>query len=135
MGNVEVLDAERVQLFIGSREQALEAANWDADQYEVKTIISHRGDPTKRSTLEFLVEFADGDKVWIGYGIGNNNISKTVQFESYCRSKPKLFLLLFTEREARKLISERNKKQITSLEAGSIFIFLFEPTVMSGMSL
>ena len=121
MGNVEVLDAERVQLFIGSREQALEAANWDADQYEVKTIISHRGDPTKRSTLEFLVEFADGDKVWIGYGIGNNNISKTVQFESYCRSKPELFLLLFTEREARKLISERNKKQITSLEPGSIF--------------
>ena len=74
MGNVEVLDAERVQLFIGSREQALEAANWDADQYEVKTIISHRGDPTKRSTLEFLVEFADGDKVWIGYGIGNKSI-------------------------------------------------------------
>jgi hypothetical protein len=121
MGNVEKLDLQHVQLFIGSKEQALEAATWDADQYQVSAILAHRGDPHKRSTMEFLVSLVDGDQLWIGYGISNNNISRTTQFEAYCSAIPELYILIFTVEQAKKLIVQRNKKRITTLEPDSIF--------------
>ena len=120
-GNLEVLDLDKVQLFVGSHEAAIEAANWDADQYVVAEIIAHIGDPMKRMTMSFYVRFTDNDLVWIGFSNAAHNISQTSRFEDYCRNHPELFPLLFTERDAKTAIAERNKKRITTLEPGQVF--------------
>ena len=99
-GEHTVLEVEKVQLFVGTREEALEAANWDADQYQVVEVRAHRGEPKYRRTMEFLVKFADGEELWIGFNTSANNISKTVAYEMYCRAKPELYILVLTEAQA-----------------------------------
>ena len=121
MGNIQVLHVQRVQLFIGSREEALAAATWDADQYQVTAITAYRSDPNKRSTLEFLVTFMDGDELWVGYSTAGNNISKTDTFERYCQSKPELQIVLLQQRDVPRFISARNKRRITTLDIGDVF--------------
>ena len=120
-GEYVTLDVEKVQLFAGTREEALEAANWDADQFKVQEIRAHKGEPEFRKSMEFLVLFSDGDELWISFSTSANNISKTVAYEMYCRSKPELYILVLTEAQARKHISEINKRNITTLQPGDIF--------------
>lgn len=120
-GAIEILDLEKIQLFVGSKEEAMEAATWDADQYVVDKILAHRGDPWHRTTMEFLVVYSDGDQLWQRFNTDNNNISKTVIFEDYCRSKPELSILLLTDTEARRHKASINKKRIVSLKPGDHF--------------
>ena len=120
-GVFHTLDVEKIQLFIGSSEEAKEAANWDADQYKVQNIRAHRGEPKYRRTMEFLVQFSDSEELWIRYNTTVNNISQTVAFEDYCNSKPELRILLLSEKLARKHISETNKRNITTLQPGDTF--------------
>jgi len=120
-GATEFLHVEDVQLFIGSRTQALEAANWDADQFKVDIIKAHRGDVWHRTTMEFLVVFSDGEEMWQRFNTDNHNISKTIIFEEYCRAKPELYILVLSDKEARKYKSTMDAKRITSLHPGDIF--------------
>ncbi len=121
LGVVEVLDVEKVQLFDGSREEALEAANWDADSYRVVSIKAWRGDVWHRTTMEFLVVYADGDELWMRFNTDSHNISKTSIFEDYCRSKPELYVLVYTIKQAQKIRTDRNKERITTLKPGDVF--------------
>ena len=45
--------------YTGSLESAKELALVDADQFEVERIISHWGNPYKRTIMELLVQFWD----------------------------------------------------------------------------
>ena len=121
MGNIETLHVEEVQLFIGSRDQALEAARLDANEYLVVGIKAYRGDPLVRTTMQFLVCFSDGDEVWMYFSNKKSNISKTIVFEEYCRSKPELYILVLSDRDAKRHIVEVNRRRITTLGPGDIF--------------
>jgi len=120
-GAVDFLDVEKVQLFDSSREDAIEAANWDADSYRVAGIKAWRGDVWHRTTMEFLVVYADGDELWMRFNTDSNNISKTSIFEDYCRSKPELYVLVYTIVQAQKIRRDRNKERITTLKPGDVF--------------
>jgi len=121
MGNIETLHVEGVQLFVGSREQAEAAARLDANEYVVVGIKAYRGDPLVRTTMQFLVCFSDGDEMWLFFANKKSNISRTVVFEEYCRSKPELYILILSDKEAKKHIQETNKRRISTLEPGDIF--------------
>jgi hypothetical protein len=121
MGNIEVLNVEGVQLFIGSRGQAEAAARLDANEYVVVSIKAYRGDPLVRTTMQFLVRFSDGDEIWLYFSNKKSNISRTVVFEEYCRSKPELYILILSDKDAKKHIQETNKRRINTLEPGDIF--------------
>jgi hypothetical protein len=120
-GATEFLHVESVQLFIGSREQALEAANWDADQFKVDIIKAYRGDIWHRTTMEFLIVFSDGEEIWQRFNTDNHNISKTIIFEEYCRARPELYVLILSDKDARKYKSKLDEKRITSLRPGETF--------------
>ena len=45
-------------------DELYEAGKLDQDQEEVESIITWRGEITKRTSLEFLVKFSDGTIVW-----------------------------------------------------------------------
>ena len=64
---VHKLQANRVSSFIGSAAQAYTTALLDRDEYIVDSIVTHRGDSKKVSTLEFLVRwhnYSSGHDAW-----------------------------------------------------------------------
>jgi len=46
---------------VGSKEDAVEAAIRDQEQFRVKVIHGYKGDSNHRTTMTFIVEYADGD--------------------------------------------------------------------------
>ena len=75
----------------------------DAEQHWVKRILKYHGFPEMRTTMEFLVEFADGDILWIPF---SKDISDTTHFEDFCQSKPELKILLLDAKRAKALMSK-----------------------------
>ena len=55
---------DRLKLFVGTHEEAARLANEDADQFVVRSILAWHGNPNIRTTMEFEVEFEDGDIIW-----------------------------------------------------------------------
>lgn len=102
-------------MFRGSRDEAVKAAMLDFDQFVITRIRAYRGDPFTRTTMEFEVEFADGTVVWQTY---TEDLSSTVQFEDYCRSRSELFPLIYSAAEAKRYIQQLNRSVITDVEPG-----------------
>ena len=63
-----VYNVEELSLFVGSREQAELAALLDNDVYYINKILAHRGMPSHRTSMEFLIHWADGQISWDRYG-------------------------------------------------------------------
>jgi hypothetical protein len=117
IGQVFTFNVERVKPFHGSPEQAYETALRDHDQYVINRILSYRGEPTKRSTMEFLVQFGDGSLLWKPY---TKDLFDSLPYEEFCNSKPQLLCLLKTAIEGDKLISEINKSPIDEVAPGDM---------------
>jgi hypothetical protein len=111
----EVLHVERVKIFVGSDEDAMKMAQLDQDQFEILTILAHRGDPALRSKMEFLVQFKDMEEHWLEF---SPDISTTVQFGNYCHSKPYLKSLLVTVAQATEEKARVNKTPIVEVKKG-----------------
>jgi hypothetical protein len=108
---------EDLKLFHGSLEQAIDAARRDNDQYAIESVITYRGDPLQRTTTSFLVHFVDGDKVWLPWSM---DISSTQAFEIFCQSRPELYLLLYSSKEAKRMYAAINKQSISEVGPGDV---------------
>jgi len=76
-----------LKLFQGDLQAAQRVARFDKQQFEVRRIQWHKGDPSRPTTLVFRTEFADGDIKDIPYC---QDIQACEAFAQYCRSKPYL---------------------------------------------
>jgi hypothetical protein len=94
---------DKLKICFSTKSEAYEAAKVDFDQYEISDIISHRGDPDKRTTMEFEVVFEDKSVIWLPH---SKDLSDTVQFESYVRKHRPLTPLLYTLRTWVKILKE-----------------------------
>jgi len=122
LGHVKDFHVSRLKFFHGTEEEAKRAAMIDNDQYVIKKIHSYRGDPLKRTTMSFLIEYEDNTLVWIRY---NKDLDASLPYEDFCRSKPELYPCIFTVEESKRLESEMNSQPITLAEPGdSIFVDL-----------
>lgn len=103
--------------FFQNYEEAYRAALPDYDQYGIKTIITYKGDPKKRTTIEMYVEFRDGDKRWIKY---SRDISSTIQFEDFCKKESTLISLLYTEAEWKEKTKLMNSQPIKNVKPNDV---------------
>jgi hypothetical protein len=72
--------------------------------------------------MQFLVQFADGTKVW---KFLDKDLSDTQQFAEFCRQHRQLLPILMTNQIAGKYIRDLKKKPITLVEPGdSAFVDL-----------
>jgi hypothetical protein len=117
MGYHKRLLVERVKLFTGTREEAERLAMEDADQFLIKRIIAFKGNPAKRLTMEFEVEFDDGDIVWKQW---DANLATTQQYVDYCDSLKELHFLTYSTASVGPAIAALNKTQITEVTPGDI---------------
>ena len=114
-GNVRDYHVERLKPFFGSREDAVDLAKRDTDQFDVDCIIAYKGDPETRTTMEFFVSFKSGDSVWLPY---SQDIFQMVQFEEFCNNTPGLYFLQYSHAVAETRKKLVNKQPITSLQPG-----------------
>lgn len=90
----------------------------DQNQYVIEKIITYKGDPLKRTTTSYLIKFMDGDIIWVPW---SKDISVTLQFEDFCRSRSELTPLLYDEKVWRKMATDMNKNPITDVKPGDEF--------------
>ena len=114
-GVTSVLHVEKLKRYVGSHAQAKEAANAECDQYDVDCILGYRGDPSRRSDMEFELLFRAGDTLWKRYC---KDIYVSVYFEEFCRARPKLRRLLTSESDSKAQTALINKTPITSFQSG-----------------
>jgi hypothetical protein len=111
-----------LKLFYGSDTEALKMSMLDSDQHMIDCFLAYRGDPTKRTSMEFLVRFLDTSEHWLPW---SEDLFSTVAYEDFCRSKPPLFPLIFRLNETRRQIATLNKTPITSVKVGDqVFVDL-----------
>ena len=101
--------------YFGTMEMAVKAALLDHDQFVVNKILHYTGDPSMRDTLEFYVQYADGDERWMSY---SKDLFDCEAYEVYCKTRPELWFCVYTVADARKFRSKVNKEPITELHVG-----------------
>jgi hypothetical protein len=87
---------ERLKIFHGTLQQALDAANQDEDLSVVSHIDAWKGDPSLKSTISFRVTFGDGTIVWLP----TTSIEQTIPYQAFLEFHPILRHLLRTTAKA-----------------------------------
>jgi hypothetical protein len=109
MDNIVTIPNNKAKLYVGSYEDAYEAAKRDYDQYVVAKVVAYVGDPAKRTECSFLVTYETGVTLWQAW---NSQLHSTTAFEDFCRSRRPLLPLLYSPQVARKRLSEINRSDI-----------------------
>ena len=109
---LEVLQAEKVFPFWGSREDAERVAANDDNEYAVERVLSYRGDPEKRTTCTFKVLYTDGDVVddlpW------SENLSTNEKYREFIAANPACYPLNFSTAE---LVIEKARLKALNVSA------------------
>ncbi len=113
---------DTLQMYFGTREQAYEAALRDADQHLIRNIITHIGNPLKRTSLTFKVLFEDDDVIWKPY---DKDLADSIHFETYCQSKPFMQHLLISDKAAKAQNTARLAIPIDYKVDDTIYVDLF----------
>jgi hypothetical protein len=113
---VSTFHCTRVKLFVGTPEEAKEAALRDADQYYIESFLAYKGKPEVRNTINFYVRFADGCEHWMPWC---KDLYDTEKYELYCSSKPELAPLTVMLKESLILKKITNNTPIASVEPGT----------------
>jgi hypothetical protein len=115
MGNVATFSVEDLIVFSGDVKSAKDAALRDHSQYEVNTIIRHRGNPLFRSSMEFYTKFADEDERWMRY---SKDLFDSIPYAEYVSKIPYLKHLAYSSADAEKYIRDINSNDITTVVPG-----------------
>ena len=120
---VKEYHVSEVALWVGTDLEAEEAARWDNDVYVVTKVLAHRGNIYVKTHMEFLLEYKDGEKVWMPYGKRKDMIDSTLEaLQIYCVHTPELYTFCMNDRVARKYIRENMRKlDEIDIKKGDIF--------------
>ena len=115
MKSIKFFRVDRLTLFSGSRLEAERLAKEDADQYSILTIAAYKGNPARRSSMEFEITFEDGDTRWRPF---DRDLFNSVPYEDYCRKNKELFPLLYDADQVGKEQERINSEPITTVTPG-----------------
>ena len=118
---IEMFHVEELTLFIGDKESAEVAAVLDNDSFYIDSIIAHKGDPHHRTSMEFMIQWSDGEIKWDRWNTAKDNFSKTSQFRDYCSMYPELKRLLMTKEHEQENDQIVNMQGTIELKVGDVF--------------
>jgi hypothetical protein len=113
MGTIKWFHVTRVKMFHGSEDDGYRAALLDADQHVIRQILRWKGDPMKRTTMEFKVEFADGDIIWVPY---SKDLDDSIPYGDFIEANSFLFPLRFKANLVSRQINSIRRQPITSVK-------------------
>ena len=117
LGTVKWFHVTRLKLFHGTEDDGYPAALLDADQHVVRQILRWKGDPLKRTTMEFKVEFEDGEVIWLPY---SKDLDESAPYGIFIDDHPYLFPLRFKANQVARQITALRKLPITSVKPNDI---------------
>ena len=106
-----------LRLFYGKLEVAKAIAFADCDQHVVETILAYKGDPFKRTTMQFLVRFADEDLEWLPY---SKDLFDTEAYGLFCSTHPELQFLLLEYKVAVRDMNNIRRLPIVLVQPGDV---------------
>ena len=115
LGHIKVFHVSRLKIFHGTYEQAKQIGMVDNNQFVIHEFKSYRGDPLVRTSMEFEILFEDQSLVWLPW---SKDLFDTAQYETFCRSRPELYPLIFDVKTAKLRIREINKLPISEIKPG-----------------
>ena len=86
------------------------------DHYTVLRMRAWKGVPTERSTMWFMVEYADGDVMWQEW---NKGLDLCEAFDVYVKAQRPLFLLRYPAKAAAKYRAYLNQQEISNVGLGT----------------
>jgi hypothetical protein len=114
-GLVKTFAVEHLNIYAASREEAYQMAVVDVDHHEIDCIRTYRGDALKRTTMEFLVRFADTSELWLPL---NDDLFALPLFEDYIRRNPALSPLLYLAKDVPQYLRDLQQLPITEVSPG-----------------
>lgn len=114
-GEAKKFDVFDLSICTSPREEAFAMACRDQDQHIIESIVSVRGDLSKRSTLLFKVKLQDGDVKDIPY---SKDLFDSIPYEDFCCSRPYTLHLAKTDAEAKVFLRDLTRKPLTGYEVG-----------------
>jgi hypothetical protein len=115
MMSKKVFHVSRLKPFFGTREEALEIAKLDKNQYKIESFNWFTGNPHVRGSLEFNVTFEDGT-INMPY---SQDLADSAQFDEYVKSNKILKPLAYvTVKESKDAIKALSKITITTVKPG-----------------
>jgi hypothetical protein len=113
---------EKLKRFIGSQQEAFDAALEDHQQYLVDRILAYAGDPMTRTKMQFLVKFSDGEELWLPYSA---DLVNTEAYQLYITQHKPLRILQSSVAEFQNRIKQMNNSSIRDVKPGSeVFVDL-----------
>jgi hypothetical protein len=111
----KMFHVSRLKPFFGTREEALEIAKLDKNQYKIESFNWFTGNPHVRGSLEFNVTFEDGT-INMPY---SQDLADSAQFDEYVKSNKILKPLAYvTVKESKDAIKALSKITITTVKPG-----------------
>ena len=110
MHTIVTLYVGDLKVFYGSREDARQLAAVDADQYLVLRVSAYRGDPLRRASMYFFVEYSDGDKLWVPWSL---DLQNTEAYHDYIASLQALAPLRLTSSQLTTWCRDLKQRPIT----------------------
>lgn len=117
IGNVFKFHVSTLKPFRGDKDTAIALAHADRDQYLISAILGYRGDPLRRTSMEFYVRFADGEELWIPW---SNDLFDSAPYEDYCRLHRELIPLVYRLPQASAWIRRIKNANITAVSPGKL---------------
>ena len=107
---------ERLVIFNNTRNEAFKVAQLDTNEFLVIQVLNHKGDPSQRSTVQFLVDFdLDDEPSWIPF---SQDLMRNEFIQEYCNSKEPTKILLMKADAAKRYITSLRTK-ITEVSKGT----------------
>ena len=79
------VDANRLRVFhVGKNVDPKGVATADLGEASVEIVLEHRGSPTNRASMEFLVRWTDSDETWEPW----EQVKKLAAIDQYIRAHP-----------------------------------------------
>ena len=116
-GKPRTLFVGELRVYYGDFDSAKAIAFVDSDQSVLEAIVAYKGDPLNRSTMQFLVLFADGDKEWLNF---SKDLFDTQEFERYTRSVPELMPVHFEYKMALSWMKEVRSRPISEFSPDDV---------------
>ena len=111
----ETHHVDDIKIFHGSPAEALRVATLDKDQHVIVRFLGYRGDPLKRTTMEFEIEFQDGTIHWVPW---SKDLFDSVQYGQYCEAHRELTPLYHDAKRGEQLVASLKKQPITEVQPG-----------------
>jgi hypothetical protein len=115
-GKISTVFVSDLKPFRGDFLTAKALALKDADQHLIDCLLAYSGDPFVRTSMQFLVRFADSQELWLTW---NKDLQDSSPYEDFVRSIPALAPLISSAQEASAWLKARRRDDIPPAIAGT----------------